>query len=88
VLADFLERCFFGPTGFLTSGAAITCGEDQFVLFADIGVLMSDGDGLRKAFAWRGAASMKPCFRHANVLKKTVLFWIGFQLVGTKSLML
>ena len=31
---------------------------------------MSDGDGLRMAYCWRGASSIKCCLRHSNVLKK------------------
>ena len=70
VLADFLERFCFGPTGFLTAGAAITLDGETFVLYATIHILISDGDGLKKAFAWRGASSMRPCFKHDNVLRK------------------
>jgi len=32
--------------------------------------LLTDGDGFRLAFGWRGGASLKPCFKHDNVLKK------------------
>ncbi len=70
ILADFLQRFFFGPTGFLTAGVAITYNDQSFVLFATLGIIMSDGDGLRKAFNWRGAGSMRPCFRHDNILRK------------------
>ena len=70
VFADFLERCFFGRTGFLTAGVPICYGSDMFVLYADLGIIISDGDGLRKAFAWKGASSIRPCFKHDNCLKK------------------
>jgi hypothetical protein len=35
-----------------------------------LAVLLSDGDGLRQALSWRGAASLKPCIKHPNVCKK------------------
>ena len=70
VLADFLQHFFFGANGFLTSGIPICHGDNMFVLFADLGIIISDGDGLREAFRWRGAASLRPCFRHDNCLRK------------------
>ena len=70
ILADFLERFCFGPTGFLAAGVPISLDGNTFLLYATLHVLMSDGDGLRKAFAWRGASSMRPCFKHDNCLKK------------------
>jgi len=35
-----------------------------------LSILLTDGDGFRLAFDWRGGASLKPCFKHDNVLKK------------------
>ena len=70
ILADFLERFFFGSHGFLTAGVPISDGTQMFLLYATLGVLISDGDGIRKATGWRGAASMRPCMKHSNVLKK------------------
>lgn len=32
--------------------------------------MLSDGDGFRQAFDWRGGSSLLPCFKHWNVLKK------------------
>lgn len=39
-------------------------------LVARLANLLSDGDGFRAALQWRGGASMKPCFKHDNVLKR------------------
>lgn len=70
VLADFLERFLYGPFGFSTVGVLVAEGGRRMHLFATIGVIISDGDGLRKGFNWKGASSMRPCFIHDNCLKK------------------
>ncbi len=70
IFADFLERLFFGPTGFLTAGVPICFESGMMILYAQLGISISDGDGLRKATAWKGASCMRPCFKHDNVLMK------------------
>ena len=54
----------------LTAGVAISYDGEAFLLYATLGILMSDGDGLRKATGWKGAGSMRPCFKHDNCLRK------------------
>ena len=70
MLRDLLKLTLLGPTGIQTAGIAIQV-HGQFVhIVAKLHVLLSDGDGLRQALQWMGSGSMKPCFRHWNVLMK------------------
>ncbi len=69
-LGRLLRRMFFGTQGFATAGAPLLIHNTPLILFAELGVLISDGDGLRLACCWVGASGIKPCLRHWNVLKK------------------
>ena len=69
-LGRLLRRMFFGTQGLATAGAPLLIHGRQHLLFATLGVLISDGDGLRLACCWNGASSIKPCLRHWNVLMK------------------
>ena len=40
------------------------------LLTAELWALLSDGDGLRQAYDWKGASSIKPCLKHYNVFMK------------------
>jgi len=68
----FLNRMFFGTHGFLVTGVPIADdnGDTIAVVFATLGNMFSDGDGIRAAIDWKGASGMKPCFCHWNVLSK------------------
>jgi len=44
---------------------------EHFCLTANLSHLMSDGDGLREAYNWKGASSLKPCLRHWNVFSRS-----------------
>jgi len=67
MLRRYLRLQFLAAGGLQTSGVPLTlCGE-TYVLRANIGVLISDGDGHRQSLQWRGAGSLRPCFRHTNV---------------------
>lgn len=70
VLRTFLVHLMLGPAGLSTSGIPLEIGGCIVPLFAKVGNLMSDGDGIRAGFDWRGHASIKPCLKHFNVLKK------------------
>ena len=70
IFGDFLHRCFFGPNGFLTAGVPIVDEGNMMMLYAKLDIAISDGDGLKKAFAWKGAGGIKPCLRCWNVLRK------------------
>ena len=69
-LRIFLERAMFGENGFATTGCPLIVRGSAVCIFARVVNILSDGDGLRMALDWRGASSLKPCFRHHNVLKK------------------
>ena len=70
MLAVFLKRIMLGAPGFATAGIPVVINGSPVLLFANLKILISDGDGLRLAYSWRGAASLKPCLKHCNVLKK------------------
>ena len=69
VLRDFLKLQLLGPNGLLTGGVPLMVNGAPLTIFAKVQFLLGDGDGLRLALDWRGAASLKPCFRHGNVWK-------------------
>ena len=69
-LACFLHRFFLGDHGAQTVGIPFTYQDRDFVIFAKLSNLVSDGDGFRKAVGWRGAGSLRPSLVHGNVLKK------------------
>lgn len=69
-LRRFLERQLLGPNGLAASGCPMTIGGRDVLLFGKVSNLLSDGDGLRQALDWKGASSLKPCFKHFNVYKK------------------
>ncbi len=48
-------------------GTPVVLHGASFVVFAKLRVLMSDGDGIRAGYGWKGASSLKPCLRHLNV---------------------
>ena len=70
VLRKVMEDMFFGPEGLSTVGAPIVVHGRDRILFCRIAAVLSGGDGLRQALGWRGAGSMKPCFRHFNLWRE------------------
>ena len=42
----------------------------RLLLFAQVKNVLSDGDGHRIAFDWRGANALRPCLKHVNVVSK------------------
>jgi hypothetical protein len=73
LLAMYLRRHLLGPDGLATSGLPLLLhGDDRppTLLFARLTNLLSDGDGLRQAYDWKGSSGLKPCFKHFNVFKK------------------
>jgi hypothetical protein len=66
----FLERILFGESGLSTVGVPVLIGGQERILFAKLTNLLSDGDGLRMGWDWKGASSLKPCWKHFNVFKK------------------
>ena len=80
MLKDFLVLQLTAPdAGLQTSGVPLDLGGgNHCLLFAELRVLLSDGDGLRLALEWMGSSSTKPCFKHLNVFRK------GSDLVSSK----
>ena len=68
--ACYLHRMFLGEHGAQTVGIAFSYQNRDYVVFAVLGHLLSDGDGLRKATGWKGASSLRPSLLHGNILKK------------------
>jgi len=69
-LRIFLKRMFLSANGFETAGVVLMLNNQPFLLKAKLRHLLSDGDGLRVSLNWRGASSLRPCWRHWNVLLK------------------
>ena len=70
MLRDYLKLALFSPTGFMKAGMVLQLRGQLAVIHARVKIMLSDGDGLRQALQWMGSGSLKPCFRHWNVLKK------------------
>ena len=69
LLRRFLHLQLLGPDGLETAGVPIMLHGSCYLLKAKLKAMISDGDGHRSAFQWRGASGIRPCFRCANVLK-------------------
>jgi hypothetical protein len=70
MLRLFVERILYGQSGMSTVGVPLLIGGQERLLFAKLTNLLSDGDGHRMGWDWRGAASLKPCWKHFNVFRK------------------
>ena len=66
----YLRKLFMGQHGLSTVGVPLRLPGRAVLLFGRLTNLLSDGDGLRAGLDWKGHASMKPCLKHANILKK------------------
>jgi hypothetical protein len=67
MLAVFLKYFLYGPRGICTAGVPFTVDGEVFLLSGRMSNMLSDGDGIRMAFNWKGASGTKPCFRHWNI---------------------
>ena len=71
MFATLLREMFLDPNnGFLVAGVGVVLRGKHHILFARLRNILSDGDGHRMLFCWKGAAGLKCCLRHSNVLKK------------------
>jgi hypothetical protein len=70
MVATFLRRALLGPTGLTNAGWVIDFASGPVAIFGGLAAMLTDGDGWRLVFDWRGHGSLKPCFRHWNVLRK------------------
>ena len=73
MFAKLIQLLLYGRNhdGLAAAGVPLACGPAgaAFHLKAYVSHVLADGDGWIKAYQWKGAASLRPCFRHANVLK-------------------
>ena len=69
MLRAYLNAHLLSATGISTAGLPLMLNGQPFMLFAKLSHMLADGDGLRLAFEWKGAAGLKCCPRHWNVLK-------------------
>ena len=67
---DILRLLLLGHGGLNTGGVVVELGGQSQLIFARLTNIMSDGDGLRQVFDWKGHASLKPCMKHYNIFKK------------------
>jgi hypothetical protein len=71
-LAVFMRVLLLGQDGFATSGLPLMHEELPVLLFGRVTNMLSDGDGLRSGYNWRGHGSFKPCFLCFNMFKKAL----------------
>ena len=67
---DYLRIQLLGEEGITTAGVPLIIHGEPMMLFARLKHVLSDGDGLRMAFDWKGASGLKPCFLCWNVFSK------------------
>ena len=71
MLRRYLElQLLSDEAGLMSTGVPLDLCGKAVLLYANLRVLLSDGDGLRSGLQWVGANGIKPCFRHYNVMKK------------------
>jgi hypothetical protein len=73
ILKHFLRRMLLGPQSLTVAGVMVQVNlpvETCHNLQASISTCLTDGEGWMIALQWNGHASMRPCWRHANVFKK------------------
>lgn len=75
LLAVFLHHLLKGPLGISTVGVPVELDQGTVLIYANLGALLTDGEGWQVCYDWRGHASLKPCFKHPNCYRK-VEIWI------------
>lgn len=70
MMARYLRLHLLGSQGLMTAGVAVFLFGQPLLIFAKISNILGDGDGLKQLLDWRGAAAIKPCFRHVNIVSK------------------
>ena len=58
----------WGPRGLATVGVPLSLPAGARVVYADLAVLLADGEGLAEAYQWKGASGIRACFNHKNCL--------------------
>jgi len=70
LLKTYIRMHLLGSSGIATAGVALLLNGSPHVIFARVSNLLTDGDGHRVSWDWKGQGSMKPCIKHVNVLRK------------------
>ena len=70
MLKIFLHYQLYSPDGLATAGVPLILLGQPYLLKAKLKLLLTDGGPWPLALQWSGAGSIKPCFKHSNVLKK------------------
>ena len=70
VFCLIMRKLFMGPENFASTGVAVTIFGQHRLIYAKLHWLISDGDGHRMTFCWKGASGLRPCLVHSNILKK------------------
>ena len=69
LLRDYIRlQLLSSECGLISTGVPLELGGQLTLLWANLRILLTDGDGHRIALDWNGASSIKPCFRHWNVI--------------------
>lgn len=68
-LRDFLMHLCWSDVGLSAAGVALRLNGRSFLLKAHLHAILADGEGLAEALQWKGAAGIKACWRHWNVLQ-------------------
>ena len=63
MLRDLLKMILVSPTGIQVAGLPLEIKGEIVNIYAKVGCLLSNGDGLRIALQWMGTSSLHPCFR-------------------------
>lgn len=66
----FLEHILVHPAGLATGGVPLVLDDGPIMLFARLSNVLADGDGHMHIWDWKGAAALKPCVKHWNIVKK------------------
>ena len=66
----FLEHILLRPGGLAVGGVPLMLDDGPIMSFARLSNVLADGDGHMQVWDWKGAASLKPCVKHWNVVKK------------------
>ena len=69
-----LEHMFLSPTnGFQTVGATLTFRGRSVSLRASLICVLSDGDGIKLLYEWKGASGIRNCLCCANIISRLYL---------------
>ena len=70
MFGKYLRLHLLGSNGLGSAGIPLILAGQPFLLFAKLKHIIGDGDGWRLLSDWKGACSLKPCFKHSNVVSK------------------